>query len=285
MRYQVILQYEGHFPIRRLCQTLQVSVSGYYAWRQRSPNQRQHRDEQLTECIKHVYQANRCVYGSPRIHAELREQGWRCGRERIARLMRQAGISARRTRRRVRTTDSQHGNPVAPNRLQRDFQAAQPNEKWVGDITGIWTSQGWLYLAVVLDLCSRKVVGWAMAPTRGDKLVLAALRMALQARRPQSGLLHHSDRGSQYTSKEYQTLLRSWGIEVSMSRKGDCYDNACMESFFASLKGECTDRQRWETQAQARQAIFDYLEVFYNRQRRHSSLGYLSPVVYERQVG
>jgi putative transposase len=196
--------------------------------------------------------------------------------------MRQRGLSARRKHRRACTTDSQHTLPVAPNRLNRAFTAERPNEKWVADITGVWTSQGWLYLAAVLDVFSRKVIGWAMAAKREDDLVIAALRMALAQRQPQAGLLHHSDRGSQYTSTDYQTLLRDWGIEVSMSRKGDCYDNALMESFFATLKGECTDRQHWASHSQARQAIFEYLEVFYNRQRRHSSLTYLSPVAYEQ---
>jgi transposase InsO family protein len=196
--------------------------------------------------------------------------------------MRQRGLSARRKAQRAHTTDSQHANPIAPNRLNREFSAHRPNEKWVTDLTGVRTGQGWLYLAVVLDLFSRRVIGWAMAPRREDDLVLAALRMALAQRRPQAGLLHHSDRGSQYTSRDYQALLRAWGIEVSMSRKGECYDNALMESFFATLKGECTDRQRWASHSQARQAIFEYMEVFYNRQRRHSSLGYLNPIAYEQ---
>jgi transposase InsO family protein len=196
--------------------------------------------------------------------------------------MRQRGLSARRKPQRAKTTDSQHANPIAPNRLNRAFTAEHPNEKWVADLTGVWTYQGWLYLAIVLDLFSRKVIGWAMAAKREDDLVIAALRMALAQRRPLAGLLHHSDRGSQYTSRDYQALLQAWGIEVSMSRKGNCYDNALMESFFASLKGECTDRQPWASHSQARQAIFEYVEVFYNRHRRHSALDYLSPVTYEQ---
>ncbi len=282
MRYQVIASLAGAYPVTRLCSVLEVSQSGYYAWRKRQPSRRRASDQQLAEQIEQVYHASRRTYGSPRVQAELRAQGVRCSRKRIARLMCQRGLSARRKVQRARTTDSQHANPIAPNQLNREFVAQCPNEKWVADITGVWTSQGWLYLAVVLDLFSRKVIGWAMAARREDDLVLAALRMALAQRRPQAGLLHHSDRGSQYTSKEYQALLAAWGIEVSMSRKGDCYDNAVMESFFATLKGECTDRQHWATRAQARQAIFEYLEVFYNRQRRHSSLAYLSPVVYEQ---
>lgn len=236
----------------------------------------------LAEQIEQVYRASRQTYGSPRIHAELRSQGRCCSRKRIARLMRQHGVSARRKRHRTCTTDSRHSSPVAPNRLNRAFTAERPNEKWVADITGVWSSQGWLYRAAVLDIFSRQVIGWAMAARREDDLVMAALRMALVQRRPQAGLLHHSDRGSQYTSRDYQTLLRDWGTEVRMSRKGDCYDHALMERFFATVKGECTDRQRWASHSQARQAIFEYIEVFYNRQRGHSSLAYLSPVAYEQ---
>ena len=282
MRYQVIASLAGAYPVTRLCTALEVSESGYYAWRKRQPSRRPVSDQQLTERIEQVYHASRRTYGSPRVQAELREQGVRCSRKRIARLMRERGLSARRKRHRTGTTDSHHAMPVAPNRLNREFHAERPNEKWVTDITGIWTSQGWLDLGVVLDVFSGKVIGWAMAARREDDLVLAALRMALAQRRPQAGLLHHSDRGSQYTSKDYQALLSAWGIEVSMSRKGDCYDNALMESFFATLKGECTDRQHWASHSPARQAIFEYLEVFYNRQRRHSSLGYLNPVTYEQ---
>lgn len=282
MTYQFIDEHQGMTPVKWMCHALGVSESGYYAWKRRPPSQRSRDDQLLADQIEQIYQASRSTYGSPRIQAELRAQGRGCGRKRIARLMRQCGISARRKRHRTSTTDSQHTLPVAPNRLNRVFAAERPNEKWVADITGVWTSQGWLYLAAVLDLFSRQVIGWAMAPRREDDLVLAALRMALAQRRPQAGLLHHSDRGSQYTSRDYQALLSAWGIEVSMSRKGDCYDNALMESFFATLKGECVDRQRWQSYAQARQAIFEYLEVFYNRQRRHSALGFLSPVTYEQ---
>lgn len=282
MTYQFIADYRESTPVKWMCHTLGVSESGYYAWKRRPPSRHHQEDRPLTEQIKQIYQASRRTYGSPRIQAELRAQGQGTSRKRIARLMRQCGVSAQRKRHRTCTTDSQHSASVAPNRLNREFTAQQPNEKWVTDITGVWTSQGWLYLAAVLDIFSRKVIGWAMAARREDDLVIAALRMALAKLRPQAGLLHHSDRGSQYTSRDYQALLQAWGIEVSMSRKGDCYDNALMESFFATLKGECTDRQRWPSHSQARQAIFEYLEVFYNRQRRHSALAYLSPVAYEQ---
>ena len=237
---------------------------------------------QLGAEIERIYQHSRQTYGSPRLHAELHTQGLRCGRKRVIRLMHQRHLSAQRTRHRCRTTDSQHSHPVAPNVLARDFTASKPNEKWVADITGVWTQEGWLYVAVILDVYSRLIVGWAMAATRDEGLVQKALRMALLQRQPDAGLLHHSDRGSQYTSTAYRALLASWGIEVSMSRKGDCYDNAMMESFNATLKGECTDRQSWSSHAHARHAIFEFIEVWYNRSRRHSALGYVSPVAFEQ---
>ncbi len=270
------------YPIRRLCAALEVSESDYYAWRKRQPSQRREEEPPLAKQIEQVYHASRRTYGSPRVQAELRAAGVRCSRKQIARLMRQRGLSAHRKVHRAHATDSQHAQSVAPNRLNREFTAHSPNEKWVADLTGIWTSQGWLYVAAVLDLFPRKVIGWAMAARRKDDLVIAALRMALAQRRPQGGRLHHSDRRSQYTSRDYQALLSAWGIEVSMSRKGDCDDNALMESFFATLKGECTDRQHWASHIQARQAIFEYIEGFSNRQRRHSSLAYLSPVAFEQ---
>jgi putative transposase len=214
----------------------------------------------------------------------LHAEGKRCGRKRVARLMRARGLSATLPRHRTRTTDSRHEHPVAPNLLERDFTADAPNTKWVADITAIWTMEGWLYLAVVLDIFSRMVVGWAMDAHREAVLVESALQMALARRHPEPGLLHHSDRGSQYTCQDYQALLARCGIVVSMSRKGDCYDNALMESFNGTLKTECVERESYQTRSQARRSIFEYLEAFYNRQRLHSSLGYVSPVVYEQQV-
>jgi transposase InsO family protein len=238
----------------------------------------------LGERIVRLYQANRQVYGSPRIHAALRAEGQQCGRKRVARLMREQGLSAKRRTHRVRTTDSQHEHPVAPNLLNRDFTASAPNTKWVADITGVWTWEGWLYLAVVLDIFSRMVVGWAMDQHREEALVEQAALMALARRHPEPGLLHHSDRGSQYTCQDYRALLAHCGIVVSMSRKADCYDNALMESFIGTLKSECVDRESYQTQEEARHSIFEYLEVFYNRQRLHSSLGYVSPVMYEQHI-
>lgn len=284
MKYQFIAKHRQDYPISIMCRVLEVSVSGYYAWLKRAPSRRSQEDARLGERIVRIYQSNRQVYGSPRIHAVLRAEGQACGRKRVARLMRNRGLSAKLHRHRTRTTDSQHGDPVAENVLARDFTATAPNTKWVADITAIWTMQGWLYLAVVLDIYSRMVVGWAMDAHRDAALVEHALQMALLRRHPEPGLLHHSDRGSQYTCQDYQSLLTHYGIVVSMSRKGDCYDNALMESFYGTLKTECVARQSYQTGAQARHSIFEYLEVFYNRQRLHSSLGYVSPVTFEQQV-
>jgi putative transposase len=285
MKYLFIADHQNEFPVIRLCQVLNVSESGYYAWCKREPSQRKREDERLGKRIEDAYQNNRRVYGSPRLHAELKEQGVRCGRKRVARLMRERGISAKAKRRKMKTTDSQHTNPVAANLLQRDFTADAPNTKWVADITGIGTAEGWLYLAAVVDIYSRYVVGWAMSKERDEQLVTKAVEMALTQRRPGAGLVHHSDRGSQYTSQGYLTLVQQYEIQVSMSRKGDCYDNALMESFFGTLKEECVERQIYQTRAEARNAVFEYIEVFYNRQRRHSSLGYVSPVTYEHMRG
>ena len=224
------------------------------------------------------------MYGSPRIHAELRDQGITVSRKRVARLMREQGLSAARRHHRTTTTRSEPGARVAPNLLEQDFTASRPNEKWTGDITAIWTYEGWLYLAVVLDLYSRRVIGWAMAASQDEALIERAFQMALLARHPPSGVLFHSDRGSQYTSDAYRALLADIGATVSMSRTGNCYDNAVTESFFGTLKGECVERFSFQTRGQARQTIFEYVESFYNRVRRHSSLGYVSPAVYEQRV-
>jgi len=264
---------------------LEISESGYYAWRKREPSQRKRDDERLGKLIEDAYQNNRQVYGSPRLHAELKEQGVRCGRKRVARVMREHGINAKPRRRKMKTTDSRHDHPVAPNLLARNFTADTANTKWVADITGIETQEGALYLAAIVDIYSRFAVGWAMGKERDEQLITKAAVMALQRRRPGAGLLHHSDRGSQYTSLGYQGLLKEYGIEISMSGKGDCYDNALMESFFGTVKEECVERQRYKTRAEAKNSVFEYLEVFYNRQRRHSSLGYVSPTVYEQMKG
>ena len=241
-------------------------------------------DGELSQQIKQVYQTYRQVYGSPRIHAVLQTQGKKCGRKRIARLMHQAGLNAKARRHRTNTTDSRHGHSVADNVLGQDFRADAPNTKWVADITGVWTAEGWLYLAAILDVYSRFIVGWAMSSSRDTTLVEDALTMAMRRRHPDGGLLHHSDRGSQYTSADYQEQLAHGGIVVSMSRKGNCYDNAMMESFFGTFKAECAERQVYQTRSQARQSIFEYIATFYNRQRLHSSLGYVSPFAYEQPL-
>jgi putative transposase len=282
MKYQFIEEHRQEYAITLMCRVLEVSVSGFYAWLKRPPSQHSREDARLAEQVKAVFQANRRVYGSPRVHAELRDQGFTCARKRVARLMHEQELFAQRPRHRTVTTKSEPGAQVAPNLLQRDFRAERPNTKWVADTTYIWTTEGWLYLAVVLDLFSRMVVGWSMAATQDATLVVQALQMAIARRRPQAGLLHHSDRGSTYTSDSYQALLRQEGLTVSMSRTADCYDNAAMESFFHSFKGECIDSQSFQTRAQARCSTFDYLETFYNRTRRHSTLDYLSPVAYEQ---
>lgn len=270
-----------------LCEVLEVSESGFYGWRKRQgrePDRHQKEDEELTAQLEIIFEQSRQTYGSPRIHAALRSKGVSCSRHRVARLMQKKGLVScwRRKKRKVVTTDSNHNQPVAPNRLDRDFTAAAPNQKWVGDITGVWTDEGWLYLSALEDLYSRRIVGWAMSEFRDERLVEDALWMALIRRQPDGNLLHHSDRGSQYTSRSYKSVLDHYGIELSMSRKGNCWDNAVMESFFGTLKAECTDRRSFATRQEAKTVIFEYMEVFYNRQRLHSSLGYVSPENFEQ---
>ena len=277
--------HEQEFSLKRMCKVLKVSRSGYYAWKRHSPSQRERANEALLAEIRAAYQLSRRTYGSPRIHAWLRHKGSFCGRNRVARLMKMHQIVARKAHRWHPTTTRQHpGDRIAPNLLQREFRASQPNQKWVSDITYIDTAEGWLYLASILDLYSRGVVGWAMAEQMDNQLVEAAWQMARLNRQPQEGLLHHSDRGSQYTSEAYQDQLASLDCVVSMSRTGNCYDNAVAESFFATLKTECATIQ-FTSKAQARSAIFEYIEGWYNRQRLHSSLDYLSPAEFERSSG
>ena len=277
--------HEQEFSVKRMCLVLGVSRSGYYAWRRRSPSLREQANTRLLAEIRAAYQISRKTYGSPRIHAYLQHKGFLCGRNRVARLMQIHHIVAKKaSRRHPQTTQQRPGAKAAPNLLQREFSAAEPNRKWVSDITYIDTAEGWLYLASILDLHSRRVVGWAMADQMDVSLVEKAWQMALASRRPATGLLHHSDRGSQYTSDTYQNHLKDLQCEVSMSRTGNCYDNAAMESFFATLKTECATAQ-FASKAEARTAIFEFIEGWYNRHRLHSSLGYFSPEKFEQSSG
>jgi putative transposase len=268
-----------------LCKTLEVSESGYYAWKNRPVSQHCREDARLSAHLQQIFLDHRQVYGSPRIHAVLKGRGIHCSRKRVVRLMQQLGLSAQTKRSRQPTTKSDPRARFAPNLLNREFCAEEPNTKWVTDTKAVETSEGWLYLAVILDLFSRLVVGWAMAAAEDEQLVELALRMAVAQRHPPSGLLHHSDRGSECTSERYVALLAELGIQMSMSRTANCYDNAAMESFFATLTKECTHRVRFQTRQEARSAIFEYLECFYNPIRLHSTLLYSSPVAFEQVNG
>ena len=283
MKFEFIQAHQDQFPVHRMCSVLEVSASGYYAWQARPLSGRAQANRKLVTEIRDIHAQSRQTYGSPRVYAELMARGFSASKNRVARLMRKENIHSRRTKKRKVTTDSRHSYPIAPNLLQRDFQAASPNEKWLGDITFIPTGEGWLYLAAILDLFSRKVIGWAMDETLESVLVEQAFQMAVQNRKLVEGLLHHTDRGSQYASGSYQNLLTAFDIQVSMSRTGDCFDNAPMESFFSTLKCEQVHLQNYSTRAEARTDIFAYIEGFYNRTRRHSSLGYLSPEEFERR--
>jgi transposase InsO family protein len=282
MTFRFIEQHRQQWPVRLLCETLEVSTAGFYVWRQRPRSARQQRRDALVVEIRAIHAEVKARYGSPRIHAELAARGQDCCVNTVAKLMRDDGIAAKTARKFRCTTDSNHDLPVADNLLGRQFNPSEANEAWVTDITYIPTREGWLYLAVVEDLYSRMVVGWAMADHMQSRLVVDALAMAVQRRLPDEGLLAHSDRGSQYASEHYQLLLAKHGIACSMSRRADCWDNAPMESFFASLKKELVHDADFATRAEARAAIFEYIEVFYNGQRRHSSLGYVSPTEYEQ---
>jgi transposase InsO family protein len=280
-KYQFVAAHAEEFPVIVMCRVLGLARSGYYAWKRRAPSAHARRDQLLTEQITTSFETSRRTYGSPRVHADLRAQDVRCGRKRVARLMRQANLVARTRRRRTpQTTDSRHACGIAPNVLNRQFAVERPNQAWVSDITYLATREGWLYLAIVVDLYARRVVGWSMQPTLERTVVLAALADAIGRRQPPAGVLHHSDRGSQYASGEYQAMLAKHGIVASMSRTGNCWDNAAMESFFATLKAELPQAE-FASHAQARSAVFDYIERFYNRQRRHSTLGYQTPLAYE----
>jgi putative transposase len=280
--FRFIDEHQGTWPVRLLCDALGVSPAGYYAWRERPASARRQRHDALLVEIRAIHAEFHARYGSPRVHAELAARGQECCVNTVAKLMRDHGIRAKTARKFRCTTDSNHGLPVAENLLDRQFDPDAPNEAWVADITSIPTREGWLYLAAVEDLYSRRVVGWSMAAHLESRLVVDALALAVARRLPGAGLLTPSDRGSQYASDHYQSLLARHGITCSMSRRADCWDNAPMESFFASLKKELVHDADFATRAEARAAIVEYIEVFYNTKRRHSSLGYVSPAEYEQ---
>lgn len=283
MKFAFIRDHQAEFPVELLCDVLEVSRSGYYAWKNRPPSAGATRRAELVGRIREIHKENRQVYGSPRVHRELAARGIACSENTVAKLMRQAEIRSKARRRFVvRTTDSRHDHPVAENTLAREFYADKPDTVWAADITSIPTAGGWVYLAVVIDLCTRRVVGWATATHLRAELACDALRMALTQRKPKRGWLHHSDRGVQYASADYQLLLAAHGGEASMSRRGNCYDNAVAESFFSTLKRELTHHENYADHPAAHRSLFDYIEIFYNRRRRHSTLGYRSPAEFEK---
>jgi len=286
MRYAFIHQESEKLPVRTMCRLLEVQASGYYAWTVRSPCQREARKLQLIESIRLVHERSHGSHGSPRVHQALRKQGMSCSRKQVEKLMKQEQIRSTRHRRfRVKTTDSNHAYPLAANLLERQFEQEKLNQVWVGDITYVATDEGWLYVASVMDLCSRRIIGWSTADHLRAELATEALMKAVRQRCPTDGLLHHSDRGVQYACGEYQALLERHGITCSMSRSGNCHDNASMESFFKTFKVELVYQERYANREEARRSIHSYIEVFYNRQRLHSSLGYCSPVEYEAELG
>jgi transposase InsO family protein len=281
MIYEVIDAKKVEIPVGRGCRLFGVSMSGYYAWKSRGPSKRQYGDMVLLSHIRNRFTLSHETYGSPRMHADLRADGITGGRHRIARIMRDNGLKALQKRRYKKTIDSDHGGPVAPNILDQDFTAEAPNQKWGVDISYIWTAEGWLYLAVVVDLFSRRIVGWAVSDRMKKDLAMTALKRALVIRRPPKGTIHHSDRGSQYCSTEYQKILTDNGFVISMSGKGNCYDNAMVETVFKTLKSELVWRTIFLSRHQAEIAIGHYIDGFYNPTRRHSALGYQSPCAFE----
>lgn len=281
MKFAFIHAEKAIWPVEVQCDVLDVSRSGYYAWRGRPEASRVAEDEKLVVEIKAAHKAGRGNYGSPRVHRELRAKGRRVGKKRVERLMRQEGIAARKKKRFRKTTDSNHPHPIAPNLLARNFDVELPNAAWVTDVTYVSTHEGWLYLAVILDLFSRRVVGWSASANNDRALAISALDRATAARAPDAGLVHHSDRGSVYASGDYGAALKELGAIKSMSRKGDCWDNAVAESFFATIKGEMIDHEDYPTRGAAIAAIADYIDGFYNTRRRHSSIGYVSPIEFE----
>ncbi len=284
MRFRLIDAKKAELAIERMCPLLNVSASGYYAWKRRGPSRRQLDDMILLAHIRAHFRASNGTYGSPRMHVDLREEGLHIGRHRTARLMRDNGMKANQKRRFKNTTDSNHASPIAPNILDQDFACEQPDRKWGVDISYIWTLEGWLYLAIVLDFYSRRIVGWAVSDRLKKDLALTALRRAIALRKPPTGLIHHSDRGSQYCAHDYQRLLKAYDIVPSMSAKGNCYDNAMVESVFKTIKSELVWRTSFQTRWQAEKAIGRYIDGFYNPRRRHSALGYKAPIAFEANM-
>lgn len=282
MRFQFIGDHRNEFPVARMHKVLDISRSGYYAWRKRPVSAREMANQELYKKIEAVYNESHETYGSPRVYHQLKKQGVACSQNRVARLMRLRGLRAKQTKQYKTTTKRNKSHPAAPNLLKRDFVAKRPNQKWLTDITYIPTQEGWLYLAAVLDLYSRRIVGWAMLDRMTGDLTMGALKMAIRQRQPDLDLIHHSDQGSQYTDGLYQALLKDCGIQISMNGVGSWYDNAPMESFFGSLKSEWVNHHVYRTHGEARTDIFYYIEAFYNRRRLHSSLDYLSPEAYEQ---
>jgi len=282
VKYSAVAQQEGAYPVTLMCRVMDIKTCGYYAWKKRSESILARNRRELTEEIKLIFEAKRQVYGSPRITQELKDQGRSHSKNYVAKLMKGAGIVAKVGRRKFKcTTDSQHSEPVFPNIVQRNFHAIAPNTVWVSDITYIWTTEGWMYLCVFIDLFSRRVVGWSLGERISSKLVTTALQMAIIRRKPGAGLIVHSDRGVQYASKRYRKLLGKYLLCGSMSRKGDCWDNAVAESFFGTLKQEHVPKHGYLSKLQARSSVFEYIEVFYNRERKHSTIGNLTPVEFE----
>lgn len=281
MKYAVIEAHKERYAVQMMCGVLEVSRSGYYDWRDREPSARTQARRRLDDQVRIAFETEKCRAGAPRLTRRLRRQGESAGHNQVAASLRRQGLRARARRKFKATTNSNHSLPVAPNLLEQDFSASHANQKWVCDITYVWTEAGWLYLATVLDLFSRRIIGWSMAERMTATLTCDALQMALFRRHRPRGVIVHSDRGSQYCSKEYQALLREHQLRCSMSAKGDCYDNAAMESWNHSLKVEAVHGERFVTREQARAALFEYIEVYYNRQRLHSTLGYLSPAEFE----
>jgi len=282
MRFQFIVDHRDEFPVIRMCKVLDVSPSGYYAWRGRPPSKREMANRELTVKIRDAFEESGQTYGSPRIYQVMRKRGLMCSKNRVARLMHVAGLQAKQTRRYRSTTRRNKSDRAAPNRLKRNFSAERPNQKWLADITYIRTQEGWLYLAAVLDLFSRRIVGWAMSSRMTTDLTLSALAMGIRRCRPEPGLIHHSDQGCQYTDTDYQAVLTDHQILPSMNGVGTWYDNAPMESFFGTLKSELVHHRLYRTRDEARPDVFYYIEAFYNRRRLHSSLGYESPEAYEQ---